>query len=258
MKEELSKFGKENSTHYKAYLAEVKRLYETAEEQFFYRLFSSPRDYVSPSLFKALCAVRPLETMNYFHARYFPNEYVRMAFNRYATYIGSSPYVSPATFALIGHLELNDGVYYVEGGNTKIAEGFAHFFKKLGGRILNNTEVKQIFTKEKKAKGVLLQNEEIIEGEKVIVNGDLLSSYERLLPEEERPSYKDRKIASYEPSVSAFVMMVALKGRRKNFVHHQVYFSENYQREFEDIFVHKKLPEDPTIYIRTPLTAIIG
>ncbi|RAS82010.1 hypothetical protein A3863_25875 [Priestia endophytica] len=142
-----------------------------------------------------------------------------------------------------------NGVYYVEGGNTKIAEGFAHFFKKLGGRILNNTEVKQIFTKEKKAKGVLLQNEEIIEGEKVIVNDDLLSSYERLLPEEERPSYKDRKIASYEPSVSAFVMMVALKGRRKNFVHHQVYFSENYQREFKGIFVHKKFPEDPTIYI---------
>ncbi|MGG0381777.1 hypothetical protein ABEY69_01980 [Priestia filamentosa] len=142
-----------------------------------------------------------------------------------------------------------NGVYYVEGGNTKIAEGFAHLFKKLGGRILNNTEGKQIVTKEKKAKGVLLQNEEIIEGEKVIVNGDLLSSCERLLPEEERPSYKNRKISSYEPSVSAFVMMVALKGRRENFVHHQVYFPENYQREFEDIFVHKKLPEDPTIYI---------
>ncbi|MCF2132469.1 hypothetical protein L1I79_39635 [Strepomyces sp. STD 3.1] len=107
------------------------------------------------------------------------------------------------------------------------AEGFAHLFKKFGGRILNNTKVGQIVTKEKKAKGVLLQNEEIIEGEKVIVNGNLLFSYERLLQEEERPSYKNRKISSYEPSVSVFVMLVTLKERRKNFVNHQVYFPEN-------------------------------
>ncbi|MCY8231995.1 phytoene desaturase family protein [Priestia endophytica] len=32
-------------------------------------------------------------------------------------------------------------------------------------------------------------------------------------------------------------------------MHHQVYFPESYQRKFEDIFVRKKLPEDPTIYI---------
>ncbi|WP_318757376.1 hypothetical protein [Priestia flexa] len=62
---------------------------------------------------------------------FFENEKVINAFNRYATYIGSSPYVSPATFSLIGHLEMNEGVYYVQGGGTlELLKGLLRYFKK--------------------------------------------------------------------------------------------------------------------------------
>ena len=120
------------------------------------------KDYTKPSLLKALLQVRPFETVDTFHQRFFRNENIRNAFNRYATYIGSSPYTSPATFSLIGHLEMNDGVYYVKGGNPRIAKGLGHVFQKAGGKLYTNCSVTEIIVKNKRAVGVEVNGEEKI------------------------------------------------------------------------------------------------
>ncbi|WP_110113227.1 phytoene desaturase family protein [Bacillus sp. CGMCC 1.16541] len=234
---------------YSDYLEEVKFLYETAEQHFFYRTFSSWTDYTNLSLLKALLQVRPFETMDRFHRRYFENENIRNAFNRYATYIGSSPYVSPATFALIGHLEMTDGVYYVKGGNTKIAAAFAQVFNKLGGTLHTNCKVKEVIVKDKHVQGIKIEGNEKVEADIVIVNGDLLKAYPALVSEENRPHFSNQKIQSYEPSISAYVIMAGLKERNSNFIHHQVYFAQDYKKEFDELFIKKQLPTDPTIYI---------
>lgn len=85
---------------------------------------------MNPSLFTSLLKVKPFETIDSFHRRFFENEKVINAFNRYATYIGSSPYVSPATFSLIGHLEMNEEVYYVQGGTLELLKDLLRCFKK--------------------------------------------------------------------------------------------------------------------------------
>lgn len=249
MVEQFERLDPHAEISYYDYLEEVKMLYETAEKQFFYRTFSSWTDYFDPALFQALWSVRPLETMDHFHRQFFRNDYVRHAFNRYATYIGSSPFASPATFGWIGHLELNEGVYYVKGGNTKIAEVFANVLTKLGAKLYKNTKAVKIIVEQKLAKGIQLQNGDTIDGDIVIVNGDLLTAYPALVEEKHRPHFKDAKADRYEPSISAFVIMAGLKGRSSDFIHHQVYFSENYEAEFRQLFQEKRLPDDPTIYI---------
>jgi phytoene desaturase len=249
MVEQFERLDPHAEISYHDYLEEVKMLYETAEKQFFYRTFSSWTDYVNPALFQALLSVRPFETMDHFHRQFFRNDYVRHAFNRYATYIGSSPFTSPATFSLIGHLELNEGVYYVKGGNTKIAEVFAHVLEKRGAKLYTNTKVTKIEVKKKRATAIQLENGETMDGDIVIVNGDLLSAYPALVEEKHRPRFKNRKAERYEPSISAFVIMAGLKGRSSQFIHHQVYFSGDYEAEFRQLFQEKRLPDDPTIYI---------
>lgn len=249
MVEQLERIDPHAEISYYDYLEEVKMLYEMAEEHFFYRMFSSWTDYFDRSLFQALWSVRPLETMDHFHRQFFRNDYVRSAFNRYATYIGSSPYTAPATFALIGHLELNDGVYYVKGGNRKIAGAFTNVLTKLGAHLYANTKAAKIIVEEKRATGVQLENGEMISGDIIIVNGDMLTAYPDLVEERYRPHFKDAKANRYEPSISAFVIMAGLKGRSPNLIHHQVYFSDDYEAEFHELFQEKRLPSDPTIYI---------
>ncbi|KIL47966.1 phytoene desaturase family protein [Jeotgalibacillus campisalis] len=242
----LDPFGAKN---YWRYIKEVNRLYQQAESGFFHRSFHSWLDYLSPGLTKAFFSVRPLETMNHFHKRFFSNPDILQVFNRYATYIGSSPYKSPATFSLIGHLEMNEGVFTVRGGNTKIADAFVQVFKKLGGTLKLDEEVNQIHVTNKTAAGVELKSGIQIKADKIIINGDFITATKKLIKEKDRPSFPDKKLSGYEPSISAFVILAGLKTYQKDIHHHHVFFPEDYKKEFQNIFVDQKLPEDPTIYI---------
>ncbi|PFA70165.1 phytoene desaturase [Bacillus sp. AFS015802] len=246
---ELEGIDPYGAAHYKMYLKEVEKLFTLAERGFFYRVFGSWRDYLSPGLSYNFMKVRPFEKMDHFHRRFFQDEDVLKVFNRYATYIGSSPYGCPATFSLIGHLEMNEGVYYTKGGNPKIAQGFYTFFQELGGVVRLGTRIKEIVVKGRKAVGVRTEEGEMIPAEDVIVNGDFITATKHLINEKNRPSHPDKKLDSYEPSISAFVILAGLRTFQDGIHHHHVYFSEDYQKEFREIFSEKSLPSDPTIYI---------
>jgi diapolycopene oxygenase len=233
---------------YSDYLAEVTRLYHLAEKEFFPRTFTSMKDYLSPSLFNAFTKVRPLQSMDSFHRKYFNHPLLLQTFNRYATYIGSSPFQAPATFSLIAYLEMIQGVYYVKGGNVKIAESMVRLAEKLGVHLHAGVEVTKISVMDAEAKSLILSNGEEVTFDAVVMNGDLLEAYPKLVEERYRPSMKNKKVESYSPSISAFVLLVGLNKRLDNLLHHQVYFSSDYKREFDTLF-NGEYSDDPTIYI---------
>ncbi|MGD6804993.1 phytoene desaturase [Rossellomorea vietnamensis] len=233
---------------YESYLSEIEKLYQLSEKAFFYRTFSSWKDYLSPSLFSAFTKVKPLETMDRFHRRFFKDPFLLQVFNRYATYIGSSPFTSPATFSMIGYLEMVQGVFYVKGGTVKLAESLAKLAEKHGAEIHRETEVTEILTKNKRAVGVRTGSGEKVAADDVILNGDLLQALPKLLKKEERRVMTDKKIGKTSPSISAFVIMAALDHHHDSLIHHQAYFSKDYGREFSELF-QGRWPDDPTIYI---------
>ncbi|WP_218244070.1 hypothetical protein, partial [Pseudomonas sp. 2995-3] len=114
-------------------------------------------------------------------------------------YIGSSPYCAPATFGLIGHLELNDGVYFTKGGNSEIAKGFEKLAKKIGVTVLTNTEIVRAKVKNDSITEVETSEGESFSGDVFILNGDLLTQYPRLVKEENRASFSLKGI---QPSIS--------------------------------------------------------
>ncbi|GGF12503.1 phytoene desaturase [Halobacillus andaensis] len=250
MKEQLREIDPKAASHYDEFLQEVEKLYHLSNRYFLNRTFSSWKDYLSPPLARAMTKVRPLQSMDRFFKHYFNHPQMVQALNRYATYIGSSPYASPATFAMIAHLELSDGVYYVRGGNTKIADSFVKAAKKLGVHLHSSTEVEKLIVKRDRISGVKLSTGEKVEADRVIVNGDLLEALPALLTEEERPSFKDKKIRSVDPSTSAFVITAGLDTRLDSLNHHHVLFSSNYQEEFQTLR-QGEYSFDPTIYIST-------
>ncbi|SER47159.1 phytoene desaturase family protein [Salipaludibacillus aurantiacus] len=250
MTEELNRLDSYSAAKYNDYLNEVKKLYQLAENHFLNRTFSSWKDYLSLPLAKAMSSSRPLESLDRFHRRYFKDERIIKAFNRYATYIGSSPFNAPATFALIGHLEMGDGVYFTKGGNHQIALGFEKAAQKLGVDICKGEEVVKCIAKDGKIKAVETAEGKVLEAEAFVLNGDLLTQYPRLVEEKERPSLPDGKFNQYEPSISAFVILAALS-ERYNVHHHHVYFGDRTREEFETIFQDGQYGIDPTIYICT-------
>lgn len=249
MKEQLKQLDHFGSTSFDAFIKEVTRLYYLSEKHFFYKTFKKPTDYLDPKLGMALMQVRPNESLHHFFSRYFKKKEVIEAFSRYATYIGSSPYASPATFSLIAYLELVQGVYYIKGGNVRLAQAYEQLAKKLNVNIHLNTKVTNIHIENKKVKHIEFENRENYLPDEVIMNADLLKAYPELVDEKYRPHFTTRKRDRYLPSISAFVIMAGLNVRNEQLLHHNVYFSNDYQQEFDDLFTHHKYSDNPTIYI---------
>ncbi|WP_245807729.1 phytoene desaturase family protein [Halobacillus massiliensis] len=250
MKQQLYKLDPKAEDLYGDFLQEVERLYQLSNRYFINRTFLNFKDYLSGELALNTMKVRPFQSMNAFFSKYFTHPGIIQALNRYATYIGSNPYRCPATFAMIAHLELNDGVYYVRGGNTKIAEAFVKAARNQGAQLHSGHEVTRLLTTDDKITGVQLKNDEKISADQVIINGDLLHTIPRLLEKEQRRSLNDDIIENYDPSVSAFVIMAGLNTRMENLHHHHVLFSSDYRKEFNEL-TQGKYSSDPTIYIST-------
>jgi phytoene dehydrogenase-like protein len=55
--------------------------------------------------------------------------------------------------------------------------------------------------------------------------------------------------AALEPSCSGFVLFLGVRGAFERLAHHNIFFSADYPREFDDIFRRKRPAEDPTLYV---------
>jgi phytoene dehydrogenase-like protein len=88
----------------------------------------------------------------------------------------------------------------------------------------------------------------------VVANADASEVYGRLLPAD-LPATKvaRRRLRAATPSLSAFVLLLALDGRTPELPHHTVVFPTDYAAEFDAIFGRQPQPvDDPTIYISAP------
>ena len=238
MIEQIKKISLSDAKNYPAFITEISRIYFLAQRHFLQTTFTSWRDYMKPSLLSALVKVRPFETLDQFIRKYFQHPFIVQCFLRYATYIGSSPYIMPATFAMIAYLELVDGVDYVEGGTSKIAQAFTTRAKQLGVKFHVGCEVTKVKYGKTQIHSIIDQYGNTHTVDAVFMNSDRLSDLFEL----------DQVKKDIQPSSSAFVILLGLNKRIEGLHHHNVYFPENYELEFDALFSDHYV-EDPTIYI---------
>ncbi|WP_114570486.1 phytoene desaturase family protein [Exiguobacterium flavidum] len=247
MRTEVDRFtgGQLKKNDITGYMEEAQKLYDIANSRFFTNLDS----YLDPKLWRDMLKVHPLKSMHKLHQKYFKDPALIQAFDRYATYIGSNPYEAPATFALIAHLELNDGVYFAKGGNTTIADGFAKRARELGVEFRLQEEATQIEVSDGLATHVELNHSEFLPVDYIVMNGDLLTQYPRLVAEADRPDFKNPVASQTPPSISAYVRCIGLNQRIEGLAHHNVYFSSDYEAESRALFKEHRYAGEPTIYI---------
>ncbi|MFS0786379.1 phytoene desaturase family protein [Shouchella sp. 1P09AA] len=236
------------------YTHSIKQLYTHAVNEFFPRTFSSIQEFASLRLLRAFSAVKPFTTMHQYHRSFFEDQRIVQMLDRYATYIGSSPYLAPATFSMIGYLEFLDGVYYVPGGNPTIAEAFQRRAEELGVTFHFNEEVSELHVNDNKTVTSLSTKSVSKKAyDAYLLNGDFLTVYPKLVDKKHRPSFTENTKVK-EPTSSAFVILCATNQKTSARHYHQVYFSKDYEKEFQQLFSQKAYPSDPTIYISNSST----
>jgi phytoene desaturase len=166
--------------------------------------------------------------------------HLRQIFLRFATYNGSSPYQTPATFNIIPYVEATFGPWYVRGGMVKIARELQALAERNGVVFRFNTTACSWSRNEAVSLDHHRANFDIL-----ICNADVLSARESFLSDP-----RELKKLTREPlSTSGFILFLGLRGRDPRLGHHNIFFSDGYPREFAEIHEQKIAPSEPTIYI---------
>lgn len=192
-----------------------------------------------------LQAIHPYTSLWKALGTHFQDERLRQLFARYSTYCGSSPFAAPATLMLIAHVEAM-GVWLIDGGMSALAEGLRQLGAQRGAHYRLGESVDQIEVSGGRASGVILANGDRIAADAVIANCDPAAIGAGLFGPKAR-----RAVGSYgagKRSLSAFVWYAHSKTDGFPLERHNVFFSPDYPREFNDIAAGN-VPGDPTVYV---------
>jgi phytoene desaturase len=233
---------------YLGYLAYAARLHRITGKVFIYDEPPTPASLLRVPILDAL-HVDAWRTMDQAIRGFVRSPHLRQLLGRFATYVGASPYRAPATLNVIAHVELNGGVWYPQGGIYAIARAMGRLASELGVHLHTGCPVAQIAVHEGAVQGVTLMDGSFHAASAVIANVDVATVYEKLLPTEFSDPRRRERLMGQATSCSGFILLLGVEGTHPQLAHHNIFFSQDYRREFADIFRRGVPPDDPTIYV---------
>jgi phytoene desaturase len=224
-----------------------KFIYERTKSAFLERSLHRWQSYLSSDILKAVMAIPRLgifSTMHEENKRRLNHPKLVQIFDRYATYNGSDPYQAPGILNIIPHLEHGIGTYFPKEGMYGITKALVRLAKDLGVEFYFNERVQEIIEHKGRVKGIRL-NEREEYAHIVVCNSDIKPAYRNLLKNIQAPE----KTMKQEPSSSAMIFYWGIKASFPELDLHNIFFSEDYQHEFDCIFKKGIVSNDPTVYV---------
>jgi len=196
--------------------------------------------------------VAPFTSLRGLGGKYLHDPRLRMLLDRYATYTGSDPRRAPAALATVPYVEQTFGAFHVGGGVRRLADALHARDLERGVSFRMSTDVAEVVTDAARVTGVRLVSGEVVPADIVVANADATHLY-RDLVRDPRGSEALRRLRKATPSLSGFVLLLAVRGRTPDLLHHNVWFPQDYDAEFDAIFGRDARPvEDPTVYVCAP------
>ena len=182
--------------------------------------------------------------------------HLKMIIDRYATYTGSDPRSAPAVLLTIAFVESTFGAWHIKGGIGQLSVALEQRCRDLGVDFQFKSLVTKILVERNKVEGIVLNDGKIIKSDLVVSNSDAEYTFNSLIGNEVSSARGERrKLKSATKSLAGFSLLLGLDNKKSKPVdvkHHNVYFPENYDLEFDQIFTQKVPVTDPTIYLCAP------
>lgn len=179
-------------------------------------------------------------------AAHFRSPHLQQLYNRYPTYVGSSPYETPATLLLIPYIEYAFNGWYAKGGLYRIVEGLLALAQQHGITLLTNAKVARIEQQGHRVCAVRLTDGRHLPADVVVANCEAEDAKVMLGEPQATP------LPSPHRSLSGLVFLWGVRRSLPELQHHQVYFSADYPQEFAQLFAERRFPDDPTVYVNCP------
>ena len=246
-------FGSSSAQEWDQIMLQAEAMWDVSREPF---IESELRSVLSllkrPTLLRDIRIIAPWKSLRDLKLK---DQRLRKILDRYATYSGSDPRVAPAVLASIAFVEEAFGAWHIKGGVGKLADAVYQRCLDRGVKFEFNVRVSQINHDGNSTTGITLADNRKIDSSIVVANADATAVYNKLITGKVKKIRKERSnLAKADPSLAGFSLLLGLRPseRETGLSHHNIFFPENYDAEFVDIFDRKQPVADPTIYLCAP------
>ena len=247
----LAAFAPGDEAGFRGFLAYARQVSEATTNPFLRQDFGAQvRGIPTPAQWGQLAdflALKPWRTLRDVVRAHFTDPRLRQVFELYALYSGSHPARASGIFATVADVQWRQGTYYVRGGLYQLAEALRKTALRMGVVIRTDTPAREIIVKNQCARGVATQQGERLFADAVVCNADCLSALTTLVPAGASRSWTRRRVEKIEPSTSAFLLLLGVRGTYPQLAHHNSFLARDGAAEFADIFDHARPAEDPTV-----------
>jgi phytoene desaturase len=239
--------GGDEAAAWLRYVEFLRRLYAIEMPHFIARNLDSPFQLVNTQLAR-LVTLGGFRRLSNKVGDIFTDDRLRRLFSFQAMYAGLAPAQALAIYAVITYMDCVQGVYFPEGGMHAVPRALASAAEKHGVHIRYGTEVTSIDVRGGRAVGVITADGEHIPADAVVVNADLPTAYDRLLPARNRP----RRLNRLRYSPSAVVLHAGSSTGFDDLAHHTIEFGSAWDETFDEIIEHGVPMSDPSFLLTSP------
>ncbi|WP_308465131.1 phytoene desaturase family protein [Rathayibacter soli] len=244
------------------YLVSAKDAYEVALRRFLYSTFASPRRLLAFDVVKRMPRLTRLllQPLDGFAARYVTDRRLRQILGYPAVFLGSSPSLTPSLYHLMSHLDLEDGVYYPDGGFAAVIASITGLAQAEGVSIVTGARARRITTtaagKRARVTGVDFTDGDgamrQVAADVVVSAADLHHTETELLPATLR-SYPEEWWSTRTAGPGAILVFLGVAGSLPELAHHSLFFTEDWAENFGRIFTAPtSIPDPASIYVCRP------
>ncbi|MCA3252924.1 MAG: phytoene desaturase [Pseudomonadota bacterium] len=250
MRAEVARFSPEDLPGYERLIREA----DIAFEEGFADLGAKAFDHVGHLVAAVpnLVRMRAWRTIWQLVCKHLREPHLRVVFSFHPLLIGGNPQSVSSAYALIHSLERQFGVHWAMGGTGALVRGMVRLLAERGVPVRCNADVRRIVVERGRAAGVELAGGERIDADIVVSNADAAWTYRELLADHPRRVWTDRKLARAKYSMSLFVWYFGTRRRFDDVPHHQMVLGPRYEGLLGDIFDHKRLADDFSLYLHRP------
>ena len=238
---------------YLKFLEQSEQLHSISDRFFFWRSIGSMRDTMDVKGAFDLKVLRDVMSMRLGKSvagvirENIPDPNIAQMLDHFVQYVGSSPDASPAILCAIGHMQMEEGIWYPMGGTRAVPEGLVKLGVELGVVFHTCTDVAKITSDRGRVTGLATTDGKSYSFDAVVSNSDAVRTHRELIGGAVARHFDH--LRSYEPACSGVVLYLGLNKRYDHLAHHDFVFSRDPHEEFHAIYDLGIPAPDPTCYL---------
>ena len=245
---------------YLKFLEQSEQLHAISDRFFFWRSIDSMRDTMDVKgafdlkVLRDVMRMRLGKTVSGVIRENIADDNVAQMLDHFVQYVGSSPDASPAILCAIGHMQMEEGIWYPRGGTRAVPEGLVQLGRELGVVFHSSTDVARITTDAPfssrsagRVTGLVTTDGIPHRFDAVVSNSDAVRTHRELVGGPAARTFEHKR--PYEAACSGVVLYLGLNQRYDHLAHHDFVFSRDPHEEFHAIYEQGEPAPDPTCYL---------